>query len=66
MVSTLTEQSPEVRTERLAVAHDQATGMQAVIAIDDTTRGPGLGGVRWMPYPTSTPQWPRPVGWPGG
>jgi leucine dehydrogenase len=25
--------------------------MQAVIAIDDTTLGPGLGGVRWMAYP---------------
>ncbi|HEY1989079.1 MAG TPA: Glu/Leu/Phe/Val dehydrogenase dimerization domain-containing protein [Acidimicrobiales bacterium] len=50
-MSTLTDHVPEVRTERLAVAHDQATGLQAVIAIDDTTRGPGLGGVRWMPYP---------------
>jgi leucine dehydrogenase len=56
-MSTLTEPVPEVqtdpelRTERLAVVHDQATGMQAVIAIDDTTRGPGLGGVRWMLYP---------------
>ncbi len=48
-VSTLTDPVAEVRTERLAIAHDQATGMRAVIAIDDTTRGPGLGGVRWKP-----------------
>jgi leucine dehydrogenase len=29
---------------------DPASGLEAVIAIDDTTLGPGLGGVRWMPY----------------
>jgi leucine dehydrogenase len=50
-VSTLTGVVPEVQAARVAIAHDHATGMQAVIAIDDTTRGPGLGGVRWMPYP---------------
>jgi leucine dehydrogenase len=38
-------------TEQLVVCHDRATGMRAVIAVDDTTLGPGLGGVRWMPYP---------------
>lgn len=37
-------------TERVVVCHDRPTGMRAVIAIDDTTLGPGLGGVRWMPY----------------
>ena len=50
-MTTLTHQAPEVRSEKLSVAHDKATGMQAVIAIDDTILGPGLGGVRWMPYP---------------
>lgn len=38
-------------TEELVVCHDRHTGMRAVIALDDTTLGPGLGGVRWMPYP---------------
>lgn len=38
-------------TEQVAICNDRATGMRAVIAIDDTTLGPGLGGVRWMPYP---------------
>lgn len=38
-------------TEELVVCHDRRTGLRAVIAVDDTTLGPGLGGVRWMPYP---------------
>jgi leucine dehydrogenase len=38
--------------EELLLCHDRATGLLAVIAVDDTTLGPGLGGVRWMPYPT--------------
>lgn len=31
---------------------DPALGLHAVIAIDDTTLGPGLGGVRFRRYPT--------------
>ena len=27
-------------------------GLEGVIVIDDTTLGPGLGGVRFKPYPT--------------
>jgi leucine dehydrogenase len=38
--------------ETLLLCHDRPTGLSAAIAIDDTTLGPGLGGVRWMPYPT--------------
>lgn len=38
--------------EDLLLCHDRASGLSAAIAIDDTTLGPGLGGVRWMPYPT--------------
>lgn len=38
--------------ERLVLCRDERSGLQAAIAIDDTTLGPGLGGVRWMPYPT--------------
>jgi leucine dehydrogenase len=38
-------------TEQLTLCHDRATGLRAVIAVDDTTLGPGLGGVRWLAYP---------------
>lgn len=31
--------------------HDWHTGLRAVVAIDDTTLGPGLGGVRYARYP---------------
>ncbi len=39
--------------EQLTLCFDQASGLRAVIAIDDTTLGPGLGGVRWLPYPSA-------------
>lgn len=38
-------------TEQLVLCHDRQTGLRAAIAIDDTTLGPALGGVRWMAYP---------------
>jgi leucine dehydrogenase len=38
-------------TEQLTRCHDRDSGLRAVIAIDDTTLGPGLGGVRWQAYP---------------
>ncbi len=38
--------------EQLLLCHDRASGLVAAIAVDDTTLGPGLGGVRWMPYPS--------------
>jgi leucine dehydrogenase len=38
-------------TEQLTLCHDRASGLRAVIAVDDTTLGPGLGGVRWLAYP---------------
>ncbi|WP_320669265.1 Glu/Leu/Phe/Val dehydrogenase family protein [Patulibacter defluvii] len=37
-------------TEQLVLCDDRATGLRAVIAIDDTTLGPGLGGVRLKAY----------------
>lgn len=36
--------------EALLLCRDRSSGLAAVIAVDDTTLGPGLGGVRWMPY----------------
>jgi leucine dehydrogenase len=40
------------RPEFLGQFTDRATGVRAVIAVDDTTLGPGLGGVRWKRYPS--------------
>ena len=39
------------QTEQLTLCFDRGSGLRAVIAIDDTTMGPGLGGVRWLSYP---------------
>ncbi|MCW3002333.1 MAG: Glu/Leu/Phe/Val dehydrogenase [Conexibacter sp.] len=36
--------------EQVVVCHDREVGLRAVIAIDDTTLGPALGGVRYRPY----------------
>src|ERR1700733_12602580 len=36
--------------EQLSLCQDRRTGLRAAIAVDDTTLGPGLGGVRWRQY----------------
>jgi len=36
--------------ETVVYCHDRATGMRAIIALHDTTLGPGLGGTRFRPY----------------
>src|SRR5581483_9881248 len=40
--------------ERVALCHDPASGLSAVIAIYSTARGPALGGTRFYPYRTAT------------
>lgn len=43
----------ELRTaehEQVVFCHDRATGLNAIIAIHDTTLGPALGGTRIYPY----------------
>ena len=42
----------EWTSERVLICRDAASGLLAAIAIDDTTLGPGLGGVRFRPYPS--------------
>jgi leucine dehydrogenase len=37
-------------SEQLVLCRDDELGLRAVIAVDDTTLGPGLGGVRCRPY----------------
>lgn len=39
-------------TEQLVLCQDPSVPLRAVIAIDDTTLGPSLGGVRWKAYPS--------------
>ena len=38
--------------EQLVLCRDDELGLRAVVAIDDTTLGPGLGGVRFRAYPS--------------
>jgi leucine dehydrogenase len=38
--------------EEVVLCHDRVTDLEAIIVVDDTTCGPGLGGVRWRHYPT--------------
>jgi valine dehydrogenase (NAD+) len=38
--------------EQVAFCSDPETGLRAVIALHDTSLGPGLGGTRFHPYPT--------------
>jgi leucine dehydrogenase len=40
--------------EQLILCRDDSVGLQAAIAIDDTTLGPGVGGVRFRSYPNET------------
>jgi len=39
--------------EELCFCYDETSGLQAIIAIHDTTLGPGLGGTRMWPYPST-------------
>ncbi|SFT04738.1 Leu/Phe/Val dehydrogenase [Sphingobacterium wenxiniae] len=36
--------------QNLFFCHDAAVGLQAIVAIHDTTLGPAIGGVRMLPY----------------
>jgi leucine dehydrogenase len=37
--------------EHVAIVHDRDSGLRAVVAVHDTTLGPGLGGIRMWSYP---------------
>ena len=43
----------ELRYGELHLAHDAETGLRAVVAIHNTNLGPGIGGCRAIPYPSS-------------
>ena len=40
-------------SEQIITCRDDSVGLRAVIAIDNTTLGPGFGGVRFRPYPST-------------
>ena len=40
--------------EQVVFSHDNATGLRAIIAIHNTSRGPALGGCRMWPYADET------------
>ena len=44
----------ETSHEHVAFAHDQVTGLRAIVAIHSTVLGPSLGGTRWYPYSATT------------
>lgn len=53
MSKDATEEMPDLFAgEQVITCHDDELGLRAVIAIDDTTLGPGFGGVRWRTYPS--------------
>lgn len=37
-------------SEQVITCRDDTVGLRAVIAVDNTTLGPGFGGTRWRPY----------------
>src|SRR5690606_29374453 len=39
--------------QKLVFCNDGTVGLQAIIAVHDTTLGPAIGGVRMLPYPTT-------------
>jgi leucine dehydrogenase len=52
-MSTYTfNQIQELGHEQVVYCHDKATGLNAIIAIHDTTLGPALGGTRMWHYAT--------------
>lgn len=49
---SLTDLPVPEQSEHLIFCTDLELGLQGVIAVDDTTLGPGLGGVRFRSYPS--------------
>lgn len=47
-----TDELSDAQHEQVVFCQDGASGLRAIIAIHDTTLGPGLGGTRFYPYPT--------------
>ncbi len=52
MEQTVFNQIEELEHEQVVLCHDKHTGLNAIIAIHDTTLGPALGGTRMWNYKT--------------
>src|SRR5436190_16354472 len=52
MSRELLEVIAEHGAEQVAFAADDETGLRAIVAIHSTVLGPGMGGTRFMPYPS--------------
>jgi leucine dehydrogenase len=46
------ELAAEHGAEQVAMTADPETGLRAIVAIHSTVLGPGMGGTRFMPYPS--------------
>ncbi len=52
MEQSVFDQIEELEHEQVVLCHDKHTGLNAIIAIHDTTLGPALGGTRMWNYAT--------------
>lgn len=52
MEQTIFDQIEALEHEQIVLCHDKHTGLNAIIAIHDTTLGPALGGTRMWNYKT--------------
>ena len=48
--SSVFDQMDAMQHEQLVFCNDEATGLKAIIAIHNTTLGPGMGGTRMWNY----------------
>ncbi|OYU00828.1 MAG: hypothetical protein CFE36_13645 [Sphingomonadaceae bacterium PASS1] len=52
-MTELFEVMAETGAHRIIALNDAASGLRAIIAIDDVTLGPACGGIRTQPYRTT-------------
>jgi glutamate dehydrogenase/leucine dehydrogenase len=52
MVESLSEQLVRSGAQHLVLWRDAASGLEAVLVLDDLTRGPAAGGIRTWRYPS--------------
>jgi leucine dehydrogenase len=53
MMADVFEEMATCGAHRVIVLHDDASGLRAMIALDDVALGPACGGIRTRPYPAT-------------